>query len=210
VSIDQPTDPAVGPEAGEPAPAPHHHRDSTTRTIIEWVVIIVGAVALALVIKAFLLQAFFIPSKSMDPTLAVGDRVLVNKLSYHLHDVNRGDIVVFERLGSTHDDGINDLIKRVVALPGETLVIKDNKVYIDGEELAEPYLQPGTPTTNGPLPPYTCTVDSPCTVPEHAVWVMGDNRTDSQDSRYWGPVPEDKVVGRAFFRVWPLNRIGFL
>jgi len=210
VSIDQPADPTVGPEAGDSEEPPRRQRDSTARTIVEWVVIIAGAVVLALVIKAFLLQAFYIPSKSMDPTLEVGDRVLVNKLSYHLHDVNRGDIVVFERLEGSQADGINDLIKRVVGLPGETIVIKDNKVFIDGTELSEPYLVPGTPTTNGPLPPYTCTVDSPCKVPDKSVWVMGDNRTDSQDSRYFGPVPESKIVGRAFFRVWPLGRIGFL
>lgn len=210
MTIEQPTDPAVGPDAGDSGEPAGRQRDSATRTIVEWVVIIAGAVVLALVIKAFLLQAFYIPSKSMDPTLEVGDRVLVNKLSYHLHDVNRGDIVVFERLEGAPADGINDLIKRVVGLPGESIVIKENKVFVDGTELAEPYLVPGTPTTNGPLPPYTCTVDSPCKVPDNSVWVMGDNRTDSQDSRYFGPVPESKIVGRAFFRVWPLGRIGFL
>ncbi len=182
---------------------------SRTRSIVEWIVVIAGAVIVALIIKAFLIQAFYIPSRSMEPTLEINDRVLVNKLSYKLHDVNRGDIVVFERPASERESEIKDLIKRVIALPGEQVVIKDNAVYIDGQRLVEPYLQPGIPITNGPSEPWRCTEEQPCTVPEDSVWVMGDNRTDSRDSRYFGPIPEDTVVGRAFVRIWPLDRVAF-
>lgn len=180
---------------------------SRMRGAVEWLVVIAGAVIVALLIKTFLLQAFYIPSSSMVPTLGVGDRVLVNKVSYKLHDVNRGDIIVFERPDSEHTDDIKDLIKRVIALPGEKVVIKEGGVFIDGRPLNEPYLPEGTTTSPGPL---GCSDVAPCVVPDDAVWVMGDNRSDSKDSRYFGAIPEGEIVGRAFFRVWPLNRLGFL
>ena len=183
-------------------------RSSRTRGAIEWVVVIVGAVLLALVIKTFVMQAFFIPSPSMAPTLEVHDRVLVNKLSYRLGDVNRGDIVVFERPAS-EGDGIKDLIKRVIALPGESLVIDNGKVFIDGRELSEPYLAPDVVTRNRPEPT-RCAPANPCVVPEGQVWVMGDNRDNSRDSRFFGAIPEDTIVGRAFVRVWPFGRLGGL
>jgi signal peptidase I len=182
---------------------------SKSRGAIEWAIVIVGAVVAALLIKTFLLQAFYIPSKSMVPTLNVGDRVLVNKLSYKVHDVNRGDIVVFERPDAeTATDDIEDLIKRVIGLPGDKIVIKGGSIFINDQLLQEPYLPAGTQT--GPGPTYPCTEASPCRVPEGDVFVMGDNRSDSRDSRWFGPIDEDKIVGRAFFRVWPLNQIGFL
>lgn len=183
-------------------------RASRTRTLVEWVVVIGGALVVALLIKAFLVQAFYIPSESMVPTLAVGDRVFVNKLSYRLHDVNRGDLVVFERPEGDPNEDVKDLIKRVVALPGEQLVIKDNAVWIDGERLEEDYLPPGTVTTQGSRA--QCTDETPCVVPEDAVFVMGDNREHSFDSRYFGPIEEDTIVGRAFLRIWPLGEFGFL
>ncbi len=117
---------------------------SQVTSIVEWVLVIGGAVVLALIVKIVLLQAFYIPSASMDPTLQKGDRVLVNKLSYKLHDVNRGDIVVFERPPSETATNIPDLIKRVVGLPGEEIVITEGHVYIDGNLLDEPYLPEGS------------------------------------------------------------------
>lgn len=185
-------------------------RPSGARSLIEWVVVIVGAVVLAVVIKTFLFQAFYIPSESMVPTLEIGDRVLVNKLSYRLHGVHRGDIVVFERppLDQTTGENIEDLIKRVIGLPGDRIVIRDGHVYINGQLLSEPYLPSGTKTENGPTD--KCTDDKPCVVPEGSLWVMGDNRGSSRDSRWFGPIPERDVVGRAFFRIWPLNRFGSL
>jgi signal peptidase I len=204
------------PSPPEPAEA-HTEPDEVTtdvpepsraRGAIEWAVVIVGAVVLALVIKTFVMQAFFIPSPSMDPTLIKDDRVLVNKLSYKLHDVNRGDIVVFERPPS-EGDGIKDLIKRVIALPGESLVINEGKVYIDGRELSEPYLPDGVVTHNKPESS-RCAPANPCIVPDGQVWVMGDNRDNSRDSRFFGTIPESTIVGRAFVTVWPLNRLGGL
>lgn len=177
--------------------------------IAEWVLVIVGAVVLALVVKVFLLQAFYIPSLSMYPTLHVGDRVLVNKVGYHLHDVKRGDIVVFERPASETSSDIPDLIKRVIGLPGESVAFDNGAVYVDGQRIEESYLPSGTVTSSANAP-YKCTLAAPCVVPQGDVWVMGDNRGDSKDSRYFGPIPESSIVGRAFVRVWPLDRFGLL
>src|SRR3546814_175388 len=148
------------------------------------------------------IQAFYIPSESMEPTLDVGDRVLVNKLSYDLHDINRGDIVVFELPeDQVGPDGIKDLIKRVIGLPGEVIETRDGVVYIDDRRLEEPYLPEGGPT-GPPIPRQT--------IPEGYVYVLGDNRDNSADSRARGPIPIDTVVGRAFILVWPPAKMGAL
>jgi signal peptidase I len=191
---------------------------STGRSVIEWVAVVAGAVLVALLIKTFVVQAFFIPSESMERTLLRNDRVLVNKLSYRLHDVNRGDVVVFERPGNdiaeTSPD-IKDLIKRVVALPGEKVYFDDGGVYINDQLLKEPYLEPGTQTTPRPEGAsyswtHRCVVADPCVVPPDSVWVMGDYRANSQDSRYIGPIHKDLIVGRAFVIVWPFSRVSGL
>ncbi|CAM8639170.1 LepB Signal peptidase I [Acidimicrobiia bacterium] len=178
-------------------------------SFVEWVLVIVGAILLALVVKVFLLQAFYIPSLSMSPTLRKGDRVLVNKLSYRLHDVNRGDVIVFERPASETSSTIPDLIKRVVGLPGESISFIDGAVYVDGKRLDESYLSDGTVTSSANAP-NKCTAEAPCVVPSGQVWVMGDNRSDSKDSRYFGSIDESTIVGRAFVTVWPLGRFGLL
>ncbi len=176
------------------------------RTILEWAGVIGGGVFIALVVEAFFVQAFWIPSPSMVPTLEIGDRVLVNKLSYQLHDVHRGDVIVFERPpdapGNTQADGdeIKDLIKRVVAVEGDTIEGKDGTVFVNGTELEESYLEPGTPTDN---------LDRQ-EIPADTVFVMGDNRTNSQDSRVFGPVDEGDIVGRAFVKVLPITDLGWL
>ena len=150
---------------------------------------IVGALVVALVVKTFLFQAFYIPSGSMEPTLEKGDRVLVNKLSYDLHDVNRGDIVVFEPTRArSGTDGIKDLIKRVIGLPGDVIETRDGVVYVNGEPLDEPYLAEGT-MTGDPSDGQNPAIERQ-TVPEGHVFVMGDNRANSADSRYRGPIPE--------------------
>jgi signal peptidase I len=152
----------------------------------------------------------------MEPTLKKNDRVLVNKLSYDVHSVHRGDIVVFDRptckaantptwASCATTDQIKDLIKRVIALPGETISVHDNHVFIDGKELREPYTH-GLPSQMIP----TCGFPGTYQVPKGDVFVMGDNRTDSTDSRCFGPIPENIIVGRAFVRVWPLSRVGLL
>ena len=204
---------APGAEADETAQANGDHR-STTRSIIEWIAVIGGALIVALVIKTFLIQAFYIPSGSMETTLEIGDRVLVNKLSYRVHDVNRGDLVVFEAAEGEGDcgepvnqaaataaeGGIKDLIKRVIGLPGDVVEGRDNQLLVNERILVEPYLDEGTTTSDF----------GPVTIPEGCIWVMGDNRGDSRDSRSFGPIDEDHIVGRAFVRVWPLTNLGFL
>jgi signal peptidase I len=175
-------------------------KESGLRNAVEWVVIIGGAFLVAFVVKTFLIQAFFIPSGSMLPTLHEEDRVLVNKLSYDLHDVHRGDLVVFERPENEAAGQIKDLIKRVVGLPGERIESRDGDVYIDGDLLEEPYLADGAETTGL----------EPQTVPEGHVFVMGDNRGDSMDSRVFHAINEDLIVGRAFVRVWPLPDLSLL
>jgi len=168
--------------------------------VAEWIIIVAGAFAVAFVVKTFLIQAFFIPSASMFPTLREDDRVLVNKLSYDLHDVNRGDLIVFERPAGSEGDGIRDLIKRVVATENEKVEGREEGIYVDGRLLEEPYLEDATGAG----------LFEPVTIPDGHVFVMGDNRDNSQDSRVFGPVSEDDIVGRAFVRVWPLPDISLL
>jgi signal peptidase I len=216
-------DTASPDDGGTPA---EPRKKGVNRTVVEWVVLVVAAIVIALVIKQFLFQAFYIPSRSMVPTLEVGDRVLVNKLSYDLHDVNRGDIVVFEA-GPNHDwkrAGIDDLVKRVIALPGETVTeCQPGRICIDGRLLEESYLPKGATTDlyhgtdNGfgqPADAITgCAPDSPpggCTVPAGEYFVMGDNRSESSDARDHGPIKGSSIVGRVFVRIWPLDRLGFL
>ncbi len=187
-----------GDAAGDHSMGEERHGSSGVRTLVEWGIVIVGAVIVALLIKTFLFQAFYIPTSSMEPTLHVGDRVLVNKLSYRLHDVHRGDIIVFERPPAAPVGDIEDLIKRVVALPGETVEARDGIVYVDDEELDEPYLPEGTVTPSFPRQD----------VPAGHVFVLGDNRTNSEASNRFGPIDEDLIIGRAFIRVWPLGDLG--
>lgn len=190
----------VRPLTVEPEAEPEERtKPSGLRNVAEWVVIAGGALLVAFIIKTFLLQAFYIPSLSMAPTLKVNDRVLVNKLSYDLHDVHRGDLVVFE---SPPNEGsqTKDLIKRVIGLPGETVESRDGQILINGQVLEEPYLGPDVNT--GPL--------EKTTVPAEHLWVMGDNRPNSRDSRFFGPIPESLVIGRAFVRVWPVTALDLL
>lgn len=202
--IDGPPDdqPERGPRPGRP-----RRRRSPWRIVAEWVAVVVVAVAVALVVRGLVLQPYYIPSGSMIPALEVGDRVLVNKLSYRFGDVDRGDVVVFDRPPDSGPSDIKDLIKRVVGLPGDSLVIVDGHVEINGERLDEDYLPEGSTTNQGPI---ACTPADPCEIPEGDVWVMGDNRGNSQDSRWFGPVPEDTIVGRAFLLMWPLDSFGLL
>ena len=194
---------------GPPPPPPPK---SATRNGLEWVAVLVGAVLIAVVIRTFVLQTFWIPSPSMATTLVVDDRVLVNKLSYKLHDIHRGDVVVFERPSNEQPSDIKDLIKRVVALPGEQISITDGKVHIDGRELDEPYVNDleSNYSVCGAGDVAGIDTEEGFTVPEGHVFVMGDNRTNSHDSRCFGPIDEDLVVGRAFAIIWPPSKAGGL
>jgi signal peptidase I len=198
--VSEPNEPGAAGSADGPVPSPTPKEQSSVRNLVEWVGIVVGALVVALVVKTFLIQAFFIPSLSMYPTLDKGDRVLVNKLSYKVHDVHRGDVVVFERPPGQPASTIKDLIKRVVGLPGESIEARSGSVYIDGKRLTESYLVDGVTTDNLPK----------MTIPKGEIFVMGDNRGDSADSRVFGPIDEDSIVGRAFIRVWPISDIGLL
>jgi len=183
--------------------------------------LVVTAVIIAVVVKSFVAQAFYIPSGSMLPQLQINDRVVVSKISYRLHDPHRGDIVVFDAPGEKVPDtsalpvralrGIvqsiglaapstDEYIKRVIALPGERVEGHDGKILIDGRSLNEPYLTSEVVTSE-----FAAVV-----VPPGDLWVMGDNRTNSADSRVFGPVPESTVVGRAFVRLWPFTHVSFL
>jgi signal peptidase I len=174
------------------------------RGIAEWAVVIGVALLVALAIRHWVFQPFWIPSGSMEDTLVVGDRVLVNKLSYKLHDVNRGDVVVFEHPDSWQlDDEVKDLIKRVIGLPGDTLRIEDCQVYVDDQLLVEPYVDDQCTQPAGAV--VDPDGDGEFVVPDGVVFVMGDNRNGSQDSRVHGFVPEGDIVGRAFVVIWPIG-----
>ena len=178
--------------------SPHNPR----KALIEWGIIIVVALVVAFIIKTFAIQAFYIPSESMDPALKVHDRVLVNKLSYRFGEIERGDIVVFERPPEEQggDPAIKDLIKRVVGMPGDKVEGRDGHLWVNDQQLNEPYLADGVTTLDFPVQ----------TVAADHYWVMGDNRPRSKDSRYFGAIHEDLIVGRAFIRVWPIPSVSLL
>lgn len=181
------------------------------RTLLEWSAVIAVAVAMSLLIRMFLAQAYYIPSSSMEETLHKNDRVLVNKLSYRFGDIQRGDVIVFAKPDDAPGN-VNDFIKRVIALPGETISFSSGQVLIDGEALDEPYAGRHSTFASGRL--MDCANEPAsadyCLVPEGTVFVMGDNRGGSTDSRAFGPVETDSIVGRAFVKLWPLGDVGFL
>lgn len=190
---------------------PLQEQTSFGRLLREWGPVLFAAVVIALFVRLVLVQAYHIPSASMVPTLEEGDRVVVNRLSYQFGEIERGQVVVFKKPQGT--DGENDLIKRVIGLPGETIRFVDNQVYINGLRLDEPYLA-AQDSTRPRLTIPGCAQVSPasdtCVIPEGKIFMMGDNRLGSSDSRVFGPIETDSVVGRAFLRVWPLNNLGEL
>jgi signal peptidase I len=185
----------------------------TGRWLREMAIVIVLAVAAFFLLHAFVVQTYFIPSGSMEPTLQIGDRILVNKLSYHLHGVGRGDIVVFARPPAENCGGatVPDLVKRVIGLPGETISLSGHGyVDINGKRLSEPWLPSAAQGTTVPGPrgtPYSLV--HPYKIPAGEYFMMGDNRGDSCDSRYWGPIPKSLIVGKVDVRVWPITHFHF-
>ena len=182
---------------------------SQMRAIWEWVFVVVVAISAAMLIRVFLFQQYYIDGPSMQTTLMPEDRVLVNKMSYKLHDIHRGDVIVFDRV--TNEVQHDDLIKRVLGLPGETLEIRSCIVFINGVQVDEPYLNPEQ--TSQVEPSARCgshTDMAPVVVPEEMVFVMGDNRVQSFDSRDFGPIDTDKVRGRAFVVIWPASAWAWL
>ena len=168
------------------------------KAVVEWVIVLGVALVVALVVRTFVVQSFSIPSRSMVPTLEVGDRVLVNKLSYRMHDPGRGDVVVFKAPHPEKVGGMKDLVKRIVGLPGETIEGRDGRILVNGKLLAEPYLPSGVRSKTFP----------PARVLADAYWVLGDNRLDSADSTAWGPLGRSYLIGRVFVRLWPPSRVG--
>lgn len=220
--MNEPSLPSDPSESGSARPVPNLPKSKKkTSFLIELPILILVALVVAVLIKTFLVQAFWIPSGSMIHTLEINDRVLVNKLSYLFGDPQRGDVVVFDPPFGGEDESepllqaivrnvaeslglqtpaVEDLIKRIIAVGGEEIEIKDNQVLIDGTPIDEPYLDESVF-----MPDF-----GPLQIPAGAVFVMGDNRPRSQDSRRFGPIETESIVGRAFVRVWPFDRWGGL
>lgn len=170
----------------------------------------VVAVLVAVLLRTFVVQTFYIPSGSMEPTLQIGDRIIVNKLSYDLHGIDRGDIVVFARPPAENCGGpqVNDLVKRVIGLPGDVLSLSGGYVYVDGRRLDESWLPADEQGHTAPGPEgVSSDLVHPYRVPANDFFVMGDNRENSCDSRYWGPVARSLIVGKVELRIWPLSSV---
>jgi signal peptidase I len=190
------------PEAEEVAPSPPPGR-SRTRSILEWGLVIVVAVLVSLLIRTFVFQTFYIPSGSMEPTLQIGDRIVVSKLSVELGTIHIGDILVFRAPPAVRTqcgDNVADLVKRVIGLPGDHLTSKGNTIYVNGKPLKQPWSH---------YEPIGKAIGN-VTVAKNHYFMMGDNEADSCDSRFWGTVPRSSIIGKAFLRIWPLSRLGFL
>lgn len=199
-ATDAPTNDVPG--AGPTSPRRRH------RIWLEWVVIVVIAVVASFIVRTYVFQTYFIPSGSMEPTLQIGDRIIVDKLAVEFGTIHTGDIVVFKAPPAVSNDcadAVTDLVKRVIGLPGERLSSKGNTIYINGKPLTQTwshvtYLgnQIGTPQH-----PFVI-------VPKGQYFMMGDNHPDSCDSRTWGTVPKKDLIGKVFLRIWPLTRFSFL
>lgn len=193
------------------APEEVSQQQSLARVLRDWILVIAVALGAAMLVRVFVLQQFYISGPSMESTLFQDNRVLVNKMSYKLHPIHRGDVVVFDRVttsGGTvaHDD----LIKRVIGVASDSVEIKQCRVLVNGTEIAEPYLDKKQVSLTN-LVERCRVVDMPkVTVPAGQLFVMGDNRPESFDSRSFGTIPKNLVVGRAFAIVWPFSRIGGL
>ena len=167
---------------------------------VETIKTLVTAGILAIGIRTFVAEARYIPSESMLPTLEVNDRLIIEKVSYHFKNPQRGDVVVFNPTEILQQQNYKDaFIKRVIGVPGDTVQVSGGTVFINGEALEEDYINEAPEYDYGPV-----------TIPEEHYLVLGDNRNNSYDSHYWGFVPREKLVGKAFIRFWPFNRVGIL
>ncbi|MBW4685514.1 MAG: signal peptidase I [Komarekiella atlantica HA4396-MV6] len=180
----------------------HHQQSSPSKNeniLLETVKTIGLSLVLAFGIRTFVAEARYIPSGSMEPTLQINDRLIIDKVSYDFISPQRGDIVVFNPTKTLLYENYHEaFIKRVIGLPEETVKVKNGLVYINGSPLKENYLEAKPDYQWGPV-----------IVPKNSYLVLGDNRNNSYDSHYWGFVPRNKIIGRAIVRFYPLNRIGF-
>jgi signal peptidase I len=184
---------------------------SPGRVLRDWILVVVIALGAAFLVRVYVLQQFYISGPSMESTLFENNRVLVNKLSYRLHDIRRSDVVVFDRI--TTSGGViahDDLIKRVIGIAGDTVEIKDCKVLVNAKVIQEPYLDESVLALPNAVERCRVIDMKPITVPKNQLFVMGDNRPESFDSRSFGTIPKHLVVGRAFAIVWPFGRIATL
>ena len=195
----------AGPADAGPAKVSQRRR-RRTRSLAETAIIILVAVLLAFVVRAYVFQTFWIPSSSMVPTLSVYDRLLVQKAFFNWHDVREGDIVVFSHppLDDCPGPANGDLVKRVIALPGQTIYSSGDSIYVNGRRLAEPYLP-----AYDPLGPPIASSRHPYRVPAGEFYMLGDNRSDSCDSRYWGPIEGSTIVGKVVLTWWHNGRPDF-
>ena len=205
------TDPAAAGSAdadsGGPAGTRQKRRRSWRRTLTETVITLVVAVLLAGLVRTYAFQTFYIPSSSMVPTLGVYDRILVQKAFFTWRDVREGDIVVFSHPPLDHcGPQQGDVVKRVIALPGQTIYSSGNSIYVNGRLLAEPYLPRYDPL--GPPVPHASS-QHPYRVPPGEFYVLGDNRAISCDSRYWGPVKGSSIIGKVVLVWWHDGRPDF-
>ena len=186
----------------EDEPGPQRSRMArTARSFGGWLLLLAIGLTVATVAKAYVVTPFFIPSPSMVPTLSPGDRVVVDKLRYRIADPHRGDVVVFDKpAGAGGSAEVKNLIKRVIAVPGDEIEARKGVVYRNGRELDEPYLRPGTITTD----------IARQRIRSGHYWVMGDNRVASEDSRLFGPIPRSLLIGRALVLAWPPSRLGWI
>lgn len=168
--------------------------------LFEYAKLIIISIVLSLLVKTYVAEARFIPSESMLPTLKIGDHLIIDKISYEvkgIKNIKRGDIVVFNPPPSAHSKTEIPFIKRIIGLPGETLSVKNGTVYINGEPLNETYI---LEKPRADFEPYT--------IPDAMIFLMGDNRNNSNDSRYWGALPIENIIGKAEFRYYPFTEIG--
>jgi signal peptidase I len=188
------------------------HTGRSSRWVVELGIVVVVAIVIAILLRTFVVATYSIPSGSMEPTLQVGDRIVVDKLSFHLHGIDRGNIIVFSTPPKEDCAGppVSDLVKRVIGLPGETISVSGGRVYINGKYLSEPWLPQSEQDVTNPGPSTArYSLHHPYRIPSGYVYVMGDNRQFSCDSRYWGPVAQSTIVGKVDLRIWPLSRISF-
>jgi signal peptidase I len=191
-------DPAdADPADADPADAGPRRRRRWRRALTETAITILVAALLAGLVRTFAFQTFWIPSSSMVPTIDVYDRVLVQKAFFTWHDVREGQIVVFSHPPLDHCLGEGDLVKRVIALPDQTIYSSGNSIYVNGRLLAEPYLP-----QYDPLGPPIASSQHPYRVPAGEFYVLGDNRADSCDSRYWGPITGSSIIGKVVLTFW--------